>query len=125
MTRPSVTRSSAAHASERSYSGAGWLPFSARLVIAESLRCGCECLAAVLVVAEHVEARARGREQHGVAGARDLGSARNRGFEIFRRFHGNFRIDERALDERGVPADQEHVPCLVLHYGTQRREILA
>src|SRR5262249_43737285 len=126
ITSPSVTRSSAAHASERSYSGAGWLPrmlpLSARLAM-QGLHGGSERLAAMLVVAEHVEACARGREQHRVTGLGDRRCASHRILECFRSFDRNF--PERPLDGRSVLADQDHMLRFLLHHRRERREILS
>src|SRR6185312_1331142 len=129
ITRPSMTRSRAAHASDRSYSGAGWLPLRTALAMAlftrQFLHRRGEHLAAVLVVAEHVEARARGREQHCIAGTRHLRGAPDRGLKRGRFFHRDIRPGKRALQETRIPADQENLPCVRLYRRRERRKILS
>src|SRR5712691_5647926 len=72
ITMPKVSSRSAAHSTPPSYSAGSERPGLMLRSIDDSLHGLAERLAAVLVVAEHVEARARGRKQHRVAGTRRL-----------------------------------------------------
>ena len=61
---------------------------------------GLETIAALDVVAEHVEARARGRQQHGVAGARLRDRARHGSFQSRREFDRRLHAGQRRCDRR-------------------------
>src|SRR6266571_389467 len=72
ITMPKVSSRSAAHSTPASYSAGSARPGLTLRSIDDSFRGLAECFAAMLVVTEHVEARAGGRKQHRVAGARCL-----------------------------------------------------
>ena len=85
--------------------------------------CG-EHLAAVRVVAKHVEAGARRRQQHRVAGLRQLRRALHRGRQasgVVQLAHALQRRTERAR----IAPDQHRRAHLAGEGGAQRREILA
>src|SRR5712691_5321232 len=72
ITMPKVSSRSPAHSTPASYSAGSERPGLMFRSIDDPLHGFAERLAAMLVVAEHVEARARGRKQHRVAGTRRL-----------------------------------------------------
>src|SRR5512134_2505204 len=77
ITRPNASRTSAVHTTLSSYSAAlEWRSMRMRRLQPAHRR--NEGLAASLVVGEHVEARARGREQHDVPGLRERAGAGHR-----------------------------------------------
>src|SRR4029079_9982205 len=100
--------SRAAQASERSYSGAGWLPLRTTLamtiLLRQFLHRGRERLAALLVVAKHVEARARGLEQHRIAGARNFRRALHGLLNGFCFLKGYFVLRQNPRKSGGAPA---------------------
>src|SRR5580692_8199019 len=84
---------------------------------------GSEHLAAMVVVAEHVEASARGREQHGISGLR----SRRGGAHGFGQRGGvldRANTLERRLDGGGVAADEHGALDLAAERRGERREVL-
>src|SRR5262245_15040759 len=125
ITAPKVRSSSAAHSTPLSYSAGSARPGLMLLSTQPPLHRAAEHLAAVLVVAEHVEARARGREQHRVAGTRGLARERHGVFHGLRAPHRDARALDRRLDERRVAADEHQRARRARHRGLERREILS
>src|SRR6185437_10638999 len=82
-------------------------------------------VAALDVVAQLVEARARRRQQYGVARLRDLDRARDGAIERLQLLHANPRGRERVRDLRRIAADQEHSTAALLNAVRERREALA
>src|ERR1700704_1552756 len=78
ITMPKVRRRSAAHRTPLSYSASGARPGLMRRSIDDSFHRQAKYFAPMLVVTEHVEARAGGRKQHRVARARRLRSEHHR-----------------------------------------------
>src|SRR4249920_2243100 len=78
ITVPRVSRSSAAHSTPLSYSARCVRPGLMLRSTEPLFHREAKHLAAMLVVAEHVEARAGGRQQHHVAPARRLARQRHR-----------------------------------------------
>ena len=72
----------------------------------ELLHRGGEHVAAMRVVAEHVEARARRRQQHRVAGLRETRRGAAPRPPCVARAHGVADAGERRLDEPGIAAEQ-------------------
>jgi hypothetical protein len=81
-------------------------------------------VAALDVIAKLVEARARRRQQHGVARLCDFDCARYRAFERLHMLHANLRGCERVRDLRRIAADQEHRATAALDALGERREAL-
>ena len=102
-------------------SGAAVLPISASTP--ERAHRGGEHLASVVVVAEHVEARARRRQQHGVARSRGRGCRPHR-VQKRRRALGRAHPRKRGIERRRVLADQYHPANLAPQRRGERREIL-
>src|SRR5882672_4618433 len=69
ITMPNVSRRSAAHRTPLSYSASGARPGLMLLSIDDSFHGQTKHFAPMLVVTEHVEARAGRRKQHGIARA--------------------------------------------------------
>src|SRR3954466_9733240 len=110
MTSPKPSRSTAAHNRTASYSGACARMALMRAATGQPRHRRAKHLAAVRVVAEHVEACARRRQQHGVARLRLLGGAGHRFRHAGRAHHGQLETGERLLDQRRIAADQHHGP---------------
>src|SRR2546428_14070817 len=72
ITMPSVSRRSAAHSTPLSYSASGARPGLMLRSIDDSFHRQAKHFSPMPVVTEHVEARAGGRKQHCIAGARRL-----------------------------------------------------
>ena len=83
-----------------------------------------EDVAAMPVIAKHVEACARGRQQHGVARAGGGRGGGHRGLER-RGPLGRAHAAQRRLEGGRILADQHHMPHLVLECRGERREVLA
>ena len=86
---------------------------------------GNENLRPLLVVAEHVEAGARRRQQHGVTGLRQLAGTAYRIVHVACAFDGDADCCTDGLfDQRPVAAEQNHGACMASHRRFQRRKIL-
>src|SRR5437899_1490007 len=149
MTTPIASKRTAAHASDASYVSIvrglrGKAPSDPKTfntpngrsaaVIAASLRMGVlaevradeidEARAPLDVVGELVEARARRRQQHRIAGLRQADRARDRGGERSDAFDGRARPGKRALDHRRIASDEKHRTAMRIDGSAQRREVL-
>src|SRR5262249_25583358 len=125
ITRPKPSSSTAAHSSPASYSGACGRPTLMTAAMGHPFHRSAEHLAAVSVVAEHVEARARGRKQHGVAGPRLGCRGADRVGHAARAQDPQTGPRERLLDERGVAPDQHHGARRARERLAQRSEVLS
>src|SRR3989338_608973 len=124
ITSPETSSTSATQSSASSYSASGWRPRLTRLSIDEPPHRRLKHLAAVPVIAKHVEARARGRKKHAISRLR-LGESRgNRLFHARRKAQRNTRALERGCDLRRVAADQHHGARAVRDDPPQRRRNL-
>src|SRR5580692_11342219 len=106
-----------AHALRRT----GW-PWSWRNL--QPVHRGGENIAAMTVIAEHVETRAGRRQQHGIAG---LGSALRGHYRLFHRCddaRGAYSL-ECGGDGRRILADQESDSHLAAKHRGERSEVLA
>ena len=82
-------------------------------------------LAALRVVAEHVEARAGGRQQHGVARVRVLRGLRRPPPRASRSIRRRAAAQRLRAEQRRIAADQHHAPHLAAKRRGQRPEVLA
>jgi hypothetical protein len=79
----------------------------------------------VAIVAEHVEARARGREQHCIAGSRERVRRRDGLLHRLRAFDRDAGACERGGDGLRIAADHDHGARMGLHGRRERGEVLA
>src|SRR5258708_15303320 len=124
ITMPKVSSRSAAHSTPASYSAGSARPGLMLRSIDDSLRGLAERFAAMPVVAEHVEARAGGRKQHHVAGARRLRGEAHRFPYACGAADRNACSGDRGFDQRRVAADQHETPRRSRHRLLERRKIL-
>src|SRR5215510_14460698 len=125
ITAPNVSSSNAAHSTPLSYSAGSARPGLMLLSTQPPFHRAAENLAAMLVVAEHVEARARGREQHRVARARRVPRDRHRVFHGAGAHDRDAGTRDRRLDQGRVAADEHERARRTHDHGLQRREVLA
>src|SRR5882672_8314374 len=125
ITAPKVSSSSAAQRTPLSYSAAGARPGLMLRSTQPPFHREAKYLAAMLIVAEHVEARARGREQHGVARARRLARERHRPLHRVRAQDRDIRAGHRRFDQRGIASDEHERARGARDRALQRREILS
>src|SRR2546426_4858290 len=124
ITMPSVSRRSAAHSTPLSYSASGARPGLMLRSIDDSFYRQAKHFSSMPVVTEHVEARAGGRKQHCIAGARRLRGQRHR------LVHGCGASDrdacarDRSFDQRRIAADQHQSARRAFHGAPQRGKVL-
>src|SRR5262245_6880177 len=106
MTAPKVSSSSTAQSTPLSYSARGVRPGLMLRSTEPLFHSEAKHLAAMLVVPEHVEARARGREQHRVTGVRRVARLRYRLVHRSRAEDRNAGASDRRLDQGRVAADE-------------------
>src|SRR5258705_10589235 len=107
ITMPNVSRRSAAHSTPLSYSASGARPGLMLRNIEPSFHGEAKHLAAMPVVAEHVEARARRRQQDRVARTRSVARERHRPVHRVRVENRNARAGDRRVDQGCVAADED------------------
>src|SRR5277367_6853113 len=89
----------------------------------ERMNFGGEHIAAMTIIAKHIEAGTRRREQYGVARPRRTGGGAHGGLKRRRAFDRANPL-QCPLDGRGILADQYCVPDLIPERRGERREIL-
>src|SRR5712691_3308951 len=124
ITMPKVSSRSAAHSTPLSYSASGERPGLMLRSIDDSLHGLAERLAAMLVVAEHVKARAGGRKQHRVAGTRRMRGEAHCFFHACGAAYRDACTRHRRLDARRVAADQYQCARRARDHVLQGREVL-
>src|SRR6266568_322664 len=124
ITMPKVSSRSAAHSTPASYSAGSARPGLTLRSIDDSFRGLAECFAAMLVVTEHVEARAGGRKQHRVAGARCLRGEAHRFLHACGAADRNACSGDSGFDQRRVAADQNECAHRSRDRVFERREVL-
>src|SRR5438067_5032683 len=121
ITRPKQSSRTAAHSRPASYSGICARTLM-RAAMGQPLHRSAKHLAAMRVIAEHVEARARGREQHRVAGAGFGGSDVDRLGHAPGAAKAQVQAREPLLDEGSVASDQDDGAGRARQGLAQRRE---
>ncbi len=79
----------------------------------------------MFVVAEHVEAGARRRQQHGVAGLRQGMGAAHGIIHVACAFDRHLRSDDGLFDQRPVAPDQHHGARMLRHGFAEWRKVLS
>src|SRR5712692_5249840 len=124
ITMPKVSSRSAAHSTPLSYSASGERPGLMLRSMDDPLHRYAKRLAAMLVVAEHIEARAGGRKQHRVAGTRRLRGEAHRFLHACGAAYRDACARHRRLDARRVAADQHQCARRARDRVFQGREVL-
>src|SRR6267142_7250495 len=125
ITVPKVSRSSAAQSTPLSYSAGGVRPGLMLRSTQPPFHSEAKRLAAMLVVAEHVEARARGREQNRVARLRRFVRERHRSLHRRRAQDRDPCARHGRFDQRSIAADEHERARRAREGVLQRRKILS
>src|SRR5713226_5394295 len=124
ITMPNVSRRSAAHSTPLSYSASGARPGLMLRSIDHSFHRQAKHFSPMPVVTEHVEARAGGRKQHCIAGARRLRGQRHRLVHGCGASYRDACARDRRFDQRRVAADQHQSARRAIHGAPQRGKVL-